>query len=211
MSEFRNSDDLVTAVTELRARVADMESTLMMRTSRRPTGDIEPTLLKTPKPNTFFLQGQTISRVDYPVLWQYVVDNNLIDAARLFGPGDGTTTFVLPDFTGYAIVGANDSGWPVGIVYGADEKLITISNLPSHTHKYTDPGAGYADYSGGHNGHIGGGFVMNNGTGGTADLASRPGQSVGDHWHPIVNGSTGGNTLFNVVQASKTVNWLIYT
>lgn len=210
MGEFRNPDDLITAVTELRAKVADMESTLMMRTSRRPTGDIEPTLLKVPKPNTFFLQGQTLFRVEYPILWQYVVDNDLIDAARLFGPGNGTTTFVLPDFTGYAIVGANDSGWPVGIVYGADLKTITISNLPSHTHKYTDPGAGYADYAGGHGGHSGGSVgPLAGGTGASALL--HPPTSVGDHWHPIVNGSTGGNVGFNVVQASKTVNWLIYT
>lgn len=208
MGEFRNSDDLVTVITELRAKVADMESTLMMRTSRRPTGDIEPTLLKTAKPNTLFLQGQSVFRTDHPVLWQYALDNDLVGTG-LFGAGDGVNNFVLPNFTGRTIIGAGGSNL-VGADVGADAKSITIANLPAHAHRYSDPGLGYADYAGGHGGHENG-RLFNIGGGGTGEALLWPARTQADHWHPIIQGFAGGDVAFNVQQASKAVNWMIYT
>ena len=52
--------------------------------------------------------GAEINRADYPRLWAYVVDNSLTtndvtNNPGLFGTGDGSTTFTLPNFEDYFI------------------------------------------------------------------------------------------------------------
>lgn len=58
--------------------------------------------------------GATVNRIDYPRLWAYAVDNNLVNSSYtpslplsnypgLFGEGDGETTFTLPNFEDYFI------------------------------------------------------------------------------------------------------------
>lgn len=210
MSDVRQPDDLVAAVVALEAKLADLESTLMVRATRRPTGDIEPTIRKTPKPNTLFMQGQIVLRSDYPVLYQFAVDNNLF-AVGLFGPADGVTTFGLPNFTGRTIIGGNDAeDFPLGWEYGQDLRLITIDQLPSHSHN-TAEAAGFADDAGDHGGHINSvftGVAVPGGGGSTVPAGSGGGN--GQHWHNIVQGHVGGNQVFDVRQASKIVNWMIY-
>jgi len=237
MTETRSPDDLVAAVVDLQARLADLESTLMVRVARRPTGDIEPTIRATPKPNTLFMVGQVVLRADYPVLFQFATDNGLFTVG-LFGPGDGVTNFGLPNFTGRTIIGAGGVN-AVGAEVGTDTKTISIANLPAHDHNVN----GHADYAGshwhninsgtgsggGHDNHVpGGGYVLTNGAppGGIANVAHDVRQSVGshthsintsvgtqaDHWHELVLGETsvGGGTALDVRQSSKAVNWMIY-
>lgn len=61
-----------------------------------------------------FMDGQEVSREEYPDLFQWAVDNNLVieDAdwrnLKKYGfytYGDGSTTFRLPNMTGYYLVG----------------------------------------------------------------------------------------------------------
>lgn len=52
--------------------------------------------------------GAEINRADYPRLWAYAVDNslttnNVTNNPGLFGTGDGSTTFTLPNFEDYFI------------------------------------------------------------------------------------------------------------
>ena len=52
--------------------------------------------------------GATINRADYPRLWAYAVDNSLTTNDQtnnpgLFGTGDGSTTFILPNFEDYFV------------------------------------------------------------------------------------------------------------
>lgn len=51
------------------------------------------------------LDGSTVNRADYPRLFQFASDNNLLVSnnatqSGLFGEGDGSATFVLPNYTG---------------------------------------------------------------------------------------------------------------
>lgn len=60
--------------------------------------------------NWLILQGQTLSRADYSGLLKWANDNELVGTGKPFGPGDGTTTFVLPDYRECALVGAGENG-----------------------------------------------------------------------------------------------------
>lgn len=222
MADDRPVGDVVDELATLKKVVEDMRTTLMARTSRRPTGDIEPTIRTSAKPDTLLLQGQTVSRATYPVLWQWVQDQGLV-AAGLFTVGDGSTTFGLPDFRGRVVRGT-PTGEAVGLLSGADSKAIATTNLPSHTHGLSGDGNhGHSfstDGAGTHGGHNSGSFGV---AGGTAGAVSSNGNTsdgfhshtggttnVAAHDHGGATNATGSGTAFDVRQASINVNWLIY-
>jgi microcystin-dependent protein len=104
------------------------------QTYRRAVGDIEPSL--TVKPGTLSLSGQTVSRTAYPQLWSWVQTNNLV-VAGMFGAGDGTTTFVLPDFRGKTLVGTGASAgltWNLGTQAGSNNVTLATNQMPAHDH-----------------------------------------------------------------------------
>jgi microcystin-dependent protein len=107
------------------------------RRFNRPTGDIEPSIRKTPKPDTLLLNGQTVSRTDYARLFAWVQQEGLLTTAQspnnLFGAGDGSTTFTLPDFRGRTVVGATDA-LPLGSKFGNDSVTLATAQMPSHKH-----------------------------------------------------------------------------
>jgi microcystin-dependent protein len=95
------------------------------------------------EPNTLwkFLNGQAISRTEYAVLYQL-----LVDAAAQIGPGDGVTTFNLPDVREMFFMGRRGMGGTAdrGIVTasgagtlgedgGSESKSIGRTNLPAGT------------------------------------------------------------------------------
>lgn len=129
------NDDLAAVVADMQRRYDDQISTLLARASRMPTGTVLSGLWKTPPPDTLFLQGQSVYRADYAVLWQWVQDQNLIGTdLGLFGVGDGSTTFRLPDYKGRSMVGATVAR-PVGTLFGESTRVITPANMAAHTHQ----------------------------------------------------------------------------
>lgn len=223
MADDRPADTATDQLAALQSAFDDFRSTLLARVARCPTGDIEPTIRTTAKPDTLLMQGQTVSRATYPVLWQWVQDQSLI-AAGLFTAGDGSTTFGLPDFRG-RVVRATPTGEAVGLLSGADTKAIATTNLPSHTHGLNGDGNhGHSfstDGAGTHGGHNSGSFGV---AGGTAGAVSSNGNTsdgfhshtggttnVADHNHGGVTTATGSGTAFDVRQASININWLIWT
>lgn len=149
MSETRSPDELVDAVVALQARLDTLETLVAVRASTRPTGDIEPTVRVNAKTGTLLLQGQTVNRADYPVLWQFAQDESLV-ISGLFTIGDGTLTFGLPDFRGRVIVGA--SPLAVGAKVGADSIVLVAGNMPVHDHTYT-AAFHHVDHGHGSHGH----------------------------------------------------------
>jgi hypothetical protein len=90
-----------------------------------------------PKPpsNYIFMQGQEVLRADYPLLYQYAIDNGLIvediiwqDYKRfgLYSYGDGETTFRIPNMVGYYLVGYDKE-------YHTDLATEQIDTLPNIT------------------------------------------------------------------------------
>jgi hypothetical protein len=179
---------------------------------RRPTGDIETTIRKTPKAGTLFLQGQSISRTAYKRLFDWAVAQGLFSetaGANLFGPGTTSGEFRLPDWRGRVLSGADTTN-PLGKAFGAtlDARSQTFSitgaNLPNHTHTVSD-----------HPGHTHG-HALNTATAGSHDHPNVAVYSngVGDHrahnggswdwWVPLKGDGSQRKTpsLFNEPQGA---------
>lgn len=157
----------------------------------------------------------------------------------LYGAGDGSTTFGIPDLRGRVPVG-KDSGTfaTMGAVGGEQTHLLTTTEIPSHTHTFTT-GTESADHT--HSGVTGGRSAAHTHTYtqsavvGTAGAGSFQDVVVGwtnqststessDHTHSFTTGgrsaahthsgttdATGGGTAHNNLQPYQVVNWIIKT
>lgn len=86
--------------------------------------------------------GQAISRTTYADLFAVY--------GTAFGPGDGSTTFNVPDYRGVTFVGKDDMGGTalgrltaalsLASVIGSQSVTLTTDQIPAHTHGVTDPG-----------------------------------------------------------------------
>jgi len=79
--------------------------------------------------------GSAVSRSIYSALFAAI--------GTTWGPGDGSTTFNLPDAGGRVRRGA-DGLVPLGSTGGVDSFFMTVGQLPSHHHPLTDPGHAHA-------------------------------------------------------------------
>ena len=73
--------------------------------------------------------GSAVSRTEYSDLFSVIGTH--------FGEGDGSTTFNLPDFSGLAPVGIDDSDTnfnAIGKIYGEKTHVLTLHEMPSHQH-----------------------------------------------------------------------------
>jgi microcystin-dependent protein len=229
MADDRPAEDPVEAIARISRELEDLRTTTAARLIRRPVGDIEAVLLSSPKTDTLLLQGQTVNRADYPGLWQWVESKGL--SPSVFGAGNGTTTFVLPDFRGRVIRGSNATDG-VGITVGADSIVLTAAQMPQHTHTLNTVANHQHARGGGnrftntipdHGAHVSSANVNHpTGTGymhghtpswgageGSHNHTVDPGDAAGGHTHSVGNAGTG--TAFDNRQASIGVNWLIWT
>lgn len=85
-------------------------------------------------PAKFLLcDGQAVSRSTYAALFDVI--------GTVFGSGDGSTTFNVPDMRARSPMGVDGSLIPaLGSEQGAAAVSLSISNLPTHDHDYADPG-----------------------------------------------------------------------
>jgi hypothetical protein len=93
----------------------------------------------TPPAGYLALLGQAVSRVTYAAL------NALASAASyagLWGPGDGVTTFNVPNMQGMfpAGVSGSDASFTIGATGGEKNHTLTTAEMPSHTHTYPNTG-----------------------------------------------------------------------
>lgn len=79
--------------------------------------------------------GSAVSRADYPDLYAAI--------GVVWGAGDGSTTFNLPDFRGRVTVGAGAGAGltarTVGQRGGEETHLLTVAEMPAHGHPYLTP------------------------------------------------------------------------
>lgn len=88
--------------------------------------------------------GIAVSRVDYADLFAVI--------GTAYGPGDGSTTFNIPDFRGKVAAGLQTgSGYfdILGKTGGAETHQLAVSEIPSHSHS-VDPPAETSSSSGDH-------------------------------------------------------------
>jgi microcystin-dependent protein len=163
-----------------------------------PTGTVMP-FAGTAIPNSdwLFCDNTPISRTEYADLFEVI--------GTTYGSGDGSTTFNKPDLRGRVIAGQDDMGGTsadrltglsgglngdnLGATGGSQEHTLTTSEMPAHTHTYSESSDG-PDARG-----VGGGFTD----------PTAVGRQQAD------SGSTGGGSAHNNVQPTIILNYIIKT
>jgi len=116
-----------------------------------PEGDVLPGTLvpwggATVPAGYIVADGVPRSRTIYSDLFAYYQET--------WGPGDGSTTFGIPDFRNRTLFGAGQAPgfplWAVGQYIGELEHALTIGELPSHAHVVSDPGHSHGVTDPGH-------------------------------------------------------------
>lgn len=85
--------------------------------------------------------GQLVSRTTYSALFALI--------GTTYNAGNGSTTFGVPDLRGLVLAGSDVmgatakgrlTGFDVGTVGGTQSVALTVAQMPTHDHGYTDPG-----------------------------------------------------------------------
>jgi len=206
--------DLVGALDNLSERLA-----VQMPADGRviPPGTIVMTGRNTAPAGWLICNGDAVDRTLYAELYSAI--------GITFGPGNGTTTFNLPDMRGRVAAGvgtgtgggASGTGAPTGGTalaavalagwFGINDVTLTSAQIPAHTHPITDPshshgtsGGAIPSITGG-----GGGFpsYVNNGDGPASIANSTTGITV--------NNNTGGGGSHTNLQPTVGLNFIIRT
>jgi microcystin-dependent protein len=88
-------------------------------------GDIKMAGYSAPEAGWLVANGQAVSRTAYAALFAKI--------GTTFGVGDGGNTFNLPDLAGRMPMGA-DTTFPLGSQGGAVSTVLTMAQVPQHTH-----------------------------------------------------------------------------
>ncbi|KQI66971.1 hypothetical protein AN189_18120 [Loktanella sp. 3ANDIMAR09] len=125
-------------------RVSDDETGLQFVPGGfRDVGEVFEVMGKSAPRGALVLDRATVSRTEFARLWAHAQENELVDPAgaeaTLFGPGDGSTTFDLPDFQDLFRRAAG-SGRAVGSYEEGANK--------AHTHGASTNSAGSHSHSG---------------------------------------------------------------
>ena len=99
-----------------------------------PTGSVQSFAGSNAPYGWLLCDGQSVSRTTYITLFNVI--------GTIYGDGDGETTFTLPDMRGRVSVAAGDApgltNRNLGEIGGEENHILTIAEMPSHTHDYVD-------------------------------------------------------------------------
>lgn len=122
-----------------------------------PTGAVIPFAGSSSPTGWLLCGGQAVSRVTYAALFSAI--------GTVYGVGDGSTTFNLPDLRGRVVAGEDDmggtaanrlttagsgiNGVALGAAGGAETHTLTLAQMPAHSHTVSgataSAGGGSAD------------------------------------------------------------------
>ncbi len=158
-----------------------------------PTGTVLPFAGNLAPDGYLFCAGQTISRTTYADLFATI--------GTIYGAGNGTTTFALPDLRGRAVAGKDNMGGTssnrianvfdgdvLGATGGSETHPLTEAQLASHSHTGTAASAGLHSHTG-----------TTSSEGAHTHTVSGTAASAGAHTHTVGldtgNTQPGGNNL----------------
>lgn len=131
--------------------------------------------------------GSAVSRTEYSELFDVI--------GTLYGSGDGSTTFNLPDLRGRVVTGLNTTNSNFNILGktgGEETHTLTVSEIPSHNHTITT----FRQYQDG-----------------TSTDSTKIGRTIpaadGGDASSITSNQTGGGQAHNNLQPYITINYLI--
>jgi microcystin-dependent protein len=150
-------------------------------------------------PNGWLLcDGSLHNIADWPALYAVL--------GTTFG-GDGLTTFGVPDLRGRVPMGVAGSH-PLGQQLGEETHLLTLAEMPAHSHPLTDPGHHHASLG------AASAFVCTTSPGGTlAAPAAGAGAQLEFQTEERLTGVTeavvGGGLAHNVIQPSLALTYIV--
>lgn len=77
-------------------------------------------------PNTLVCDGSAVSRADYASLFDII--------GTTYGPGDGSTTFNLPNLCNRLVIG-DSQDYQFGTTGGEESHILSSNELPAHVHE----------------------------------------------------------------------------
>ncbi len=174
-------------------------------------GDLKPTaaaITVGSEPTGWLLcDGRTVSRATYGTLF-----TALGGGSSPWGPGDGSTTFNLPDFRGRGPIGAGTGSGltarALAAQVGEEAHTLSVPEMPSHNHGGSTGGdSGYPNT----NVYSSGGATNFVGITWGGNLIGGDSRKYQDFAHEHSIGSQGGGGAHNNMQPSVAVNFLIKT
>lgn len=199
--QFVNGDLWITNGAGVPVQITSGGSVVVAATSNTPPGMIVPFGGTSAPPGYLLANGDAVSRVTFSVLFGAI--------GTIYGVGDGTTTFNLPNAIGRTIIGAGTYTDPVsgsvtrtiGDSLGADAHILTLTQLASHNH-----GGGDHTHS-----------IATERTSGAVGALAPPQSDNGPSATYSTNSSgtiintEGGDTSHNNMQPSLVANYIIKT
>lgn len=154
-----------------------------------PTGQITAYGAATPPLGWLLCDGSAIDRITYSALFSII--------GTTWGPGDGTTTFNIPDLRDRFALGAGTAA--LGTTGGANSITLTTSELPAHSHTITDPGHDHTTFA-----------ASSTNTTGTDPGAVTSGGTTGTSTTGITGtNSAGSGNPFSIMPPYAAVIWMI--
>lgn len=167
-------------------------------------------------------KGQSISRSDYPYLWAFAQESGNLSATEgsktdgQFGPGNGTTTFTLPDLRGVHIRNWDDSkgkdtGREIGSYQNDQNKShshsASTNSTGSHSHSASTASSGSHNHGYSvlqkniNNGNVEVGTRTIGGSMDNSVNATHTTNSAGSHSHSVSVTSSGSHSHTVTVNA----------
>lgn len=206
--EFMNLDGLLAAFAEMvKGGTIDVNGHLILQTDNGPIdagyvrgekgdegtgppGSIMMYALPTAPEGWLVCDGSAVSRTLYSRLYSVIGDT--------YGAGDGVTSFNLPDFRGRVPVGMDpvDSDFnAIGATGGEKTHLLTLAEMPSHTHSFSWSGTTSSDA----HTHT---FSATSSSDAHSHTFSDTSSSNGGHTHTTVASQVRGNGTYDFPVAS---------
>ncbi|CAM6005211.1 unnamed protein product [Sphagnum balticum] len=119
------------------ALVMDQNGTITTTTGFNPAGSVIMYAGATAPSGYLICNGSAVSRTTYAALYSAI--------GTLYGSGDGSTTFNIPNLQGNVVVGPGGTiGAALGGTGGEASHVLTVAELAAHSHTITDPGHNHA-------------------------------------------------------------------